>query len=31
MAYGFLDLLKEKKLAEFNYELLNEGLIKSHD
>ena len=31
MVYGFLDLLKEKKLSEFNYELLNEGLIKSAD
>lgn len=29
--YGFLELLKEKRLSEFNYELLNEGLIKSVD
>ena len=27
--YGFLELLKEKKLSEFNYDLLNEGLIMS--
>jgi len=27
--YGFLELLKEKKLSEFNYNLLKEGLIKS--
>ena len=27
--YGFLELLKEKKLTEFNYDLLNEGLIMS--
>jgi len=29
--YGFLELLKEKKLNEFNYNLLNEGLIMSVD
>jgi len=29
--YGFLDLLREKKLNEFNYNLLNEGLIMSVD
>ena len=29
MLYGFLELLKEKKLSEFNYNLLNEGLIMS--
>jgi hypothetical protein len=28
---GFIDLLREKKLSEFNYSLLNEGLIKSLD
>lgn len=29
MVYGFLDLLREKCLSNFNYELLKEGLIKS--
>jgi hypothetical protein len=29
--YGFLELLREKKLNEFNYNLLNEGLIMSVD
>jgi len=27
--YGFLELLKERKLNDFNYDLLNEGLIMS--
>jgi hypothetical protein len=31
MLYGFLDLLREKKLSEFNYDLLKEGLIKSSE